>query len=97
MFGLSIGEIIFLGALGLIVIGPKQLPEVARTIGRFLNELKRATDGLTQDFRQSTRIDFDLHNRNPPPALPPQPPASPAAEATPNPEKKDDSDSGKPT
>lgn len=63
MFGLGLSEILFLGVLALIVIGPKQLPELARNLGRFLNELKRATDGLTDDLKSQTRIDFDLKSR----------------------------------
>lgn len=63
MFGLGLSEIIFLGVLALIVIGPKQLPELARHLGRFLNELKRATDGLTNDIRSQTQIDFDLKSK----------------------------------
>lgn len=59
MFGLSIFEVIFLGALALIVIGPKELPVVARTIGRFLNELKRSTSGFTEELKQQARIDLN--------------------------------------
>lgn len=50
-------EIIFLAVLALIVIGPKQLPEVARTLGRFLNELKRSTNVLTDEIKQQTKLD----------------------------------------
>jgi sec-independent protein translocase protein TatB len=57
MFGLGMSEIIFLGVLALIVIGPKELPELARTLGRFLNELKRSTSTLTDDFKQQTGFD----------------------------------------
>jgi sec-independent protein translocase protein TatB len=57
MFGLGLSEIIFLGILALIVIGPKELPEVARTIGRFLNELKRSTNVLSDELKQQVRID----------------------------------------
>ena len=39
-----------IAVLALILIGPKQLPEVARTVGRFLNELKRSTDTLKDEF-----------------------------------------------
>ena len=60
MFGLGFSEILFLAVLALIVIGPKQLPEVARTLGRFLNDLKRSTDGLKEEFRSQIDIDFDL-------------------------------------
>ncbi|WP_246845766.1 twin-arginine translocase TatA/TatE family subunit [Bdellovibrio sp. ZAP7] len=69
-------EIIFLAILALIVIGPKELPQVARTLGRFLNELKRTTSEFTDDLKQQARIDpIDLYDRhkqahNGPPANP---------------------------
>lgn len=40
-------EMLVLGVIALLVIGPKQLPEVARVVGRTLNELKRATGDFT--------------------------------------------------
>jgi sec-independent protein translocase protein TatB len=52
MLGLSLPEVLFLAILALVVIGPKQLPEVARTVGRFLNELRRTSSTLTSEFRQ---------------------------------------------
>lgn len=57
MFGLGMSEIIFLGILALIVIGPKELPELARTLGRFINELKRSTNVLGEELKQQARID----------------------------------------
>jgi sec-independent protein translocase protein TatB len=50
MFSLS--EIIFLLILALLVIGPKQLPEVARYLGRFINEMKRATSSITDELEK---------------------------------------------
>ncbi len=47
---------ILLGALALIVIGPKQLPEVARTLGRFLNEIKRVTSDVTKTIIEARDI-----------------------------------------
>lgn len=61
MFGLGITEIIFLAVLALIVIGPKQLPEMARSIGRLLNELKRSTEALKDDLK--VKVDLDLEKR----------------------------------
>jgi len=57
MLGLSLPEILFLAILALVVIGPKQLPEVARTIGRVLNELRRASTSLTEEIRQHVKIE----------------------------------------
>ena len=70
MFGLGMSEIIFLGVLALIIIGPKELPELARTLGRFLNELKRSTNVLSDELKQQTGFDkLDkleiFENRNP--------------------------------
>ncbi|MEO0337099.1 MAG: twin-arginine translocase TatA/TatE family subunit [Pseudomonadota bacterium] len=47
---MGLQEMIVLGAIALLVIGPKQLPEVARVIGRMLNEFKRATGDLTSSI-----------------------------------------------
>lgn len=60
MFNLGFSEIIILSILALIFIGPKQLPEMARVLGRLLNELKRATGELSStltDFKhQATHV-----------------------------------------
>jgi sec-independent protein translocase protein TatB len=41
-FGYS-SEMIFLFLLVLILFGPKKMPEIARQVGRFLNEFRRAS------------------------------------------------------
>ena len=43
-------ELLIIGIIALVFIGPKELPEVARVIGRFLNELKRATSELQSNL-----------------------------------------------
>lgn len=47
MFNLGFSEILIIGVLALILIGPKQLPEVARVLGRMLKEFKQATKDLS--------------------------------------------------
>lgn len=59
MFGLGFTEILVLAVLGLILLGPDQLPEVARTLGRFFSDLKRSTDELTDEFKKNS---FDSQN-----------------------------------
>jgi sec-independent protein translocase protein TatB len=70
MFGMSLGEVLFIGVLALLVIGPKQLPEVARHIGRFLNDLRNATSGFTDEIKKQAKIDFDLNKPLSPPPTP---------------------------
>ena len=43
-------EMVLLGIIALIFIGPQQLPGVARSVAKLLNELKRATGDITQSF-----------------------------------------------
>ena len=62
MFNIDIGHMILLGIIALIFIGPKQLPEVARTIGRLIGELKRASDEVTGSFL-TTREKMDQASR----------------------------------
>ena len=52
LFGIGIGELIFLVILALIIFGPKRIPEVARTIGRFLQQVRKATSGIEGEVRQ---------------------------------------------
>ena len=79
MFGFSLGEILFLAILALVVIGPKQLPEVARQVAKFLNELKRTTSTFTEELKRQARIDLET------PPGPPTPPSAPTVVAPPDP------------
>lgn len=59
MFNLGFQEFLFIGILAIIVIGPKELPAVARSVGRMLNELKRATDGFKEEFTKTSFLEPD--------------------------------------
>ncbi len=58
MFNMGFTELLFLSVLALIFIGPKQLPEVARTVGRLINEFKRATSEVTSSLSRPTYEEF---------------------------------------
>ena len=44
MNGMSFSETIFLFFLALVIFGPKKLPEIARQVGKVLNEFRRASN-----------------------------------------------------
>ncbi len=52
-------EIIVVAVVALIVFGPQRLPEIARTIGRTLNEFKRQAADIRAEF-ESGLDDVDL-------------------------------------
>ncbi|MSP38041.1 MAG: twin-arginine translocase TatA/TatE family subunit [Deltaproteobacteria bacterium] len=52
MFGIGMSELILILGLALIVLGPKKLPELAKTLGKGLAEFRRATDDLKDEFRK---------------------------------------------
>ncbi len=51
----SIGpaEILVVLVVALVVLGPARLPEAARTVGKAVNELRRATSGLQSEVRDA--------------------------------------------
>ena len=56
MFGIGMPEMILILAIALIVIGPKKLPDLAKSLGRAMREFKKATNEL----KETMQIDSDL-------------------------------------
>lgn len=90
MFDLGVQELIVIFIVALLVFGPKRLPELGRTIGKGLADLKRAM----QDVKDQMDSELDMNRRQynstvhgipapeePPPAEETSVPAEPAGEA----------------
>lgn len=56
MFGMGMPEILLILAIALIVLGPKKLPEIAKSLGRGIAEFKKAT----QEFKENLDVDNEL-------------------------------------
>lgn len=50
MLSLGAGELIVVGVVALLVIGPERLPKITRDVGRLYGELRRAADDLRTTF-----------------------------------------------
>ena len=50
MFGVSLPELLVIGVVALLVLGPDKLPELARTLGNLSGQLRRASDSLRREF-----------------------------------------------
>lgn len=48
MFNLGVPELILILVVGLVVFGPKKLPEVGRSVGKGLREFKKAMNDIKQ-------------------------------------------------
>jgi TatA/E family protein of Tat protein translocase len=50
--GLSMTELIIILGLALLLLGPDQLPHIAKSLGKGLRELRKATDDIKSQFEQ---------------------------------------------
>ena len=55
MFGLGWGEMVVIGIVALIAIGPKELPTVLRTIGQWMGKVRRMANEFQGQFNEAIR------------------------------------------
>ncbi len=60
MFGIGTGEILVILLIALLILGPKEIPKLARTLGRGMREIERTKDEL----KQSINFEEDDKGRN---------------------------------
>ncbi len=55
MFGFGWGEMVVIGIVALIAIGPKELPTVLRTIGLWMGKVRRMANEFQGQFNEAIR------------------------------------------
>ncbi len=56
MFGIGMPEFILILVVALVVLGPKKLPELARSIGKALAEFKRSAEALKENLNMGEEL-----------------------------------------
>ncbi|HEX9397633.1 MAG TPA: Sec-independent protein translocase protein TatB [Burkholderiales bacterium] len=57
MFDIGFSELLVIGIVALIVIGPEKLPRVARTIGHLAGRLQRYVSDVKADINREIELD----------------------------------------
>ncbi len=60
MFGIGSTELLVILLVALVVLGPKSLPKMARTLGKAMGEFRR----VSTDFQRTLNAEVDLDDHN---------------------------------
>jgi len=67
MFGISFSELLLVGLVALLVLGPERLPGAARTAGLWIGRLKRSFNAIKMEVEREIGADDirrQLHNEH---------------------------------
>ena len=57
VFNIGFQELIIIAIIALLIVGPKKLPELAKSLGKGFSELRRAADDITDDVKNTFKED----------------------------------------
>jgi sec-independent protein translocase protein TatB len=57
VFDIGFLELMVVGILGLLVLGPERLPKAARTVGLFIGKIRRTMSNIQDDLERQVRTD----------------------------------------
>jgi sec-independent protein translocase protein TatB len=66
MFGIGMPELLVILVVALVVLGPKRLPDVARTLGKAMAEFRRQTSDMMDEFQVQAMLDDEAPRRKAP-------------------------------
>ena len=52
MFGIGMPELLIILVVALIVVGPKKLPDMAKSLGKGLSQFRKAADEIKEEFSE---------------------------------------------
>ncbi len=67
MFDIGFSELVLIGVLGLIVLGPERLPQAAKTVGIWVRKIRNIAKNLSSEIERELEIEDlrkELANKN---------------------------------
>ncbi len=78
MFDIGLQELVLIFVIALLVFGPKNLPQLGRSLGRAMREFRRASD----EFRSTIETNLQINEPDPSPVPTVEPATEPVSTAT---------------
>ncbi len=66
MFGLGTWEVLLILVVALVFLGPQKLPEIAKSLGKGVRQMRQAMDGLDREVRDAGRYEPPASDGRPP-------------------------------